>query len=246
MLIRALAASLLLVAVTFTYAAAQEPTPEPTPEWPRCLGDAGSPGGRAIDVANGIQVTIPAGHYQQVVMPPHSDVFALCHLETGALVTISIETCREVSRRAATPEANAVVDQIVSSCKLPPARPSEPYCPAGTAVTGGRDLTIDERLRVTLPDATFVISYDDRRPGTVTVCKVLANGLSMDYSVTLSFTDCNKVSAATLTDFALADRLAASCVLLESGSGTPAGSGIIRPPDTGNAGLLITDWITET
>ena len=247
MLIRALAASLLLLLVTYTYATAQEPAPQPTPEWPRCVdGFPGQDGGRtiAVNFNIGTQVTLPAGTFQELPMPPDSPNFALCHIETGAVVTISGTTCQEFSRRAPTSAAKSVVDQVVSSCRVPAERPPQPHCHDGFYTRGGRGVTIPNAdITITLPPGEFINVYGVRGPNTALICKVQDNLVSLDYSVILG-SDCSKVEAAWLEEESatVIDQIVASCTSMP-GAATlvPPVTGTIRPPDTGNAGLAQSD-----
>jgi hypothetical protein len=146
MLIRALAATLLLFAVTFTYVTAQEPTPQPTPEWPRCIqGFPAQQGGLTVAAGNGTRFTLPKGSsFQVLVTPPGASRSDICHVESNSIITISHD-CEEISRRLGDPAGGPVLDELLASCV--PA--SELEC-SGT-YHGGQTITAVSGIRVTFP-----------------------------------------------------------------------------------------------
>jgi len=234
----------LLIGLSFGARAitrAQEPTPRATPEWPRCIqGFGAQEGGRTIAVDGSVLVTLPAGSFQLVVMPPGSPDFAICHVQSSAVVTISRRTCSESSRTASTPAGNAVVDQIVASCTVPPQQPPQPHCHAGFYTTGARRFILPrEEISVVLPPGDFIIIDRIRGPGSVLVCKVQSNLVSLDYSVTLSTADCSKIDAAWLDAAGEVgvNQLVSSCLVIGTPAVTTTPPTGIRPPDTGDAGL---------
>jgi hypothetical protein len=73
----------------------------------------------------------------------------------------------ELGRSASSAEGTAVLNQIISSCKVVPVPTPEPInfdCPAGERVSGGRAITIDNSIQVTLPPGDFVVTIRFRRP----------------------------------------------------------------------------------
>jgi hypothetical protein len=239
---RILLTGVLLLMGLGTIPAAFSQEREPPPPLPMMCPSVGAIAGGQVDARGLVEVTLPAGTFHRLLIPPETIYFGYCHVETGAEVALSLIDCLEGSRYAPSPEAREVVDQIVASCRISDA-PPEPHCPEGTTVEGGGLLTVEPDLRVTLPSGTFIVSQAP--PRTVVFCSVLANGVSMRYQTVLSLNDCSQLGRSTLNiaDFDLADAIAASCVIIRSTAGDlptqsprgmPAG---ITPPSTGDGGL---------
>ena len=206
MLIRALTATLLLFAVTYAYAAAEEPTPQPTPEWPRCIqGFPAQQGGLTIAAGNGTRFTLPRGSsFQVLVTPPATSRIYICHVESNSTITVSYN-CEEVARKLGNPSGGPVLDELLASCV--PA--SELEC-SGTD-HGGQTITAVNGIRVTLPPGG---QYGVRIPpphgaNDFTICHV-----GSDSSVTISISPPCQEVRRTLHDpdaAAILDEIVRSC-----------------------------------
>jgi hypothetical protein len=174
--------------------------------------------------------------------------FIICHVQTGAVLTISGIDCRELSRHAPGPAAEDVIDQIVDSCEVLPLRapPSEtpPFsCPSGEPVfegnvAGSETLVVADAIQITLPEGSFVV----RTFGSAAVICSVDPG----YFMMLSFTDCrrNDIRPPNETNLTVKSAIQASCVVLHPEAQAavaptvfpPLNTGI-QPPNTGEAGL---------
>jgi hypothetical protein len=250
-----LAAFMLLLASGIP-AEAQEPTASPTPAAttppaPACAPVVfEGPGERTL-----LQVVaqLPAGSYGLSIPPPGAEpVFTLCHVQTGAVLSISGVDCREISRQAPNAAAAAVVDHIVASCRQAPPTPVATTTPPFSCalpppvqtweeVQGGRSVVIDGAISIHLPPGEFVIYVDDF--GTASICN--AEG---GYQMSLFLGDCSRRDITPPQPFdvhrEVTGQIQASCVVVDPTRAyptphppVPTGGGAITPPSTGNAGL---------
>jgi hypothetical protein len=232
---------LALAAVGQTFA--QQP-PTPTSE-PACSDVVfQGPGARTLYQ---VRVDVPAGSYGLSIPPPGvPDMpFVICHVQTGAVLTISGIDCRELSRDAPSSATDAVLDEIVESCEvLPPAAPSRTtpgrpaFCQTGESVPGGRAVTIGNAIEVTLPEGNFVVdaSFID----AASVCNP-----EEGYWLVLRLSDCGRADISPPAPFDVHEpvnrQIQGSCVVLNPGP-TPTQplfrpAAGISPPRTGGAGL---------
>ena len=178
MLIRALAASLLLLVVTYTYVTAQEPTPQPTPMYPRCIeGFPGQKGGMTIAAGNGTRFTIPEGSsFQVLVTPPGSSEINMCHIESKSTITISFN-CEEIDRTLGDPSGGPVLDELMASCV-----PTSALECSGN-YHGAQTIIVVSGIRVTFPkDGQYGVRIPPPHGANdFTVCHV-----GSDSSVTIS------------------------------------------------------------
>jgi len=236
-----LAAFVLLVFAA--RATAQEPTPTPgttpspgTPPTPVGSCPQASFEGPATRTINQAQIMAPAGSYALGIPPPGSPdgAFSLCHLQTGAIITISSKTCIELGRSALSAEGTAVLNQIIASCKvLPPATPAPASftCPEGDAVRGGQAMTVADSIQVELPDGDFVVTV--RNADIAVFCNP-----SAQYDVAIRLGDCGQASIPSpFVDPTIIRGIVASCTLLHPVTPLPAAPSTIQPPNTGEAGL---------
>ena len=253
----ALVMILALAAVGVTLA--QEPSPTPTPVTTPQPGTPPTPvascppqisfEGPATRTINQAQIQVPAGSYSLGITPPGlpDGAFSLCHLETGAIITMSGKTCAELGRSASSAEGTAVLNQIISSCKVVPLpTPQVPpfSCPGRgdeneivVDAPGGRPLLIADAIQVTLPAGRFVVRV---LGSSAAIC-------ASNYSLVLSMADCRRVDirppdGANVPGLALADAIVASCVVINPVEELPVPppvqtGGNIRPPSTGDGGL---------
>ena len=192
------------------------------------------------------EVTLPPGTYVRLLIPPETIYFGFCHVETGAQVTLSVFDCTEGSRYAPSAAAEAIVDQIVASCRISQA-PSEPLLRmTADHVIGGIEYEVPGEVRLNLPAGMFTVTRDPLKPRTVTICSLQDNGVSMRYEVLLSLNDCSQLAKAVVdgVDPSAGDEIAVSCEVIRDESGGPPASTArptsrgITPPDTGSGGLL--------
>lgn len=218
---------------------AQEPTPTrntpPIPP-PTCTNIVFE--GPATRTINQVQVEVPAGSYAMTIPPPGSPEaapFVLCHAQTGASITISGKTCVEISRYAPTAAGEAVLSQIISSCKvLPPPTPAPTgfSCMSGETVAGAQTITIKNSIQVTLPEGDFVVTLI--AADLVYVCNA-----DQQYDVAIRLGDCGRASIPDPfpEHLVLTNAIVKSCTLLHPVTPVPEELRAIRPPSTGNAGL---------
>jgi hypothetical protein len=146
----ALAVSLSIAAI----ASAQEPSPTPAAtgtSTAKLCPTGGTRGGEELQAVNGASVTPPGGG-TFVVIPATPGVsspqFTVCYVEGNASVTISAQTCDEISRQNPddSDTADFVLDVIVDSCQMgattptatatTPAAGNGTVTPTATAATG--------------------------------------------------------------------------------------------------------------
>jgi hypothetical protein len=231
-----------LLLVALTTARAQEPTPEPTPdEFIAAFCANGSVEGGETRIVDGVEITLPPGTYNLIVPPPDpgDPVFLLCHIESGGFLSMDATNCEENSRVTPNAEAEAVIELIVTSCRVAPAPTPEPTpvfaCPDGETVAGATTITIEGSIEVTLPPGTFVIYVGD--DDLAHVCDPDAQ-----YSVVLRLTDCTTpvISPPNDPNVAVRQAILDACVALSPPPTlTPSeqAAGLIQPPNTGSAGL---------
>ena len=177
----------------------------------------------------------PAGSYSLGITPPGSPdgAFSVCHLQTGATISISGTTCMELGRSASSAEGTAVLNQIISSCKVAPAPTPEPInldCPAGERVSGGRAITIDNSIQVTLPPGDFVVTI--RFEDLAWICNEAAQ-----YDIGLDMRNCRQASIPNpFADLAIIGANKDSCRLLHPETPAPDPRSI-QPPSTGDGWL---------
>ncbi len=219
---------------------AQEPTPtRNTPPIPPLACSNIVFEGPATRTINQVQVEVPAGSYAMTIPPPGSPeaAFVLCHAQTGAGITISGKTCVEISRYAPTAAGEAVLNQIISSCKvLPPPTPAPTgfSCVSGETVAGAQTITIKNSIQVTLPEGDFVVTLIPA--DVVDICNA-----DQQYDVAIRLGDCGRASIPDPfpEHLALTNAIIESCTLLHPVTPVPEGLERIRPPSTGNAGLAV-------
>jgi hypothetical protein len=197
-----------------------------------------------------VRVDVPAGSYGLNIPPPGAPdmPFVICHVQTGAVVTISGLDCRELSRHASGPAAEDVINEIVDSCEVLPLRAPQSEtpplsCPSGEPVfegnvADGKTLVVINAIQITLPEGSFVV----RSFGSAAVICSVDSG----YFMMLSFTDCRSTEIRPPNDLNQAVKSAneASCVVLHPGAQGPVAPTVfpppntsIRPPSTGDGGL---------
>ncbi len=220
----------------------QVETPPPLPM--DCLADQAMLGNQIAKSWATAEVTLPAGHYARLVIPPETIYFGFCHVETGGQVTLSVLDCSEGSRYAPSADADAVLDQIVASCRIPDV-PPEPYCPEGPAAAGNSVQVVGDDIQFTLPAGNFIVVKDPLKPRTVTVCTLQDNGVSMLYQIMAhpSTTAHGQRAVVDGANIEPVTAIGASCQVIGNTSDagtTPAAptrvSGI-TPPNTGSRWL---------
>ena len=226
-----------LLLVALTTARAQQ-----TPEASACVGIE-TEGGSTVIIGQ-IRVTLPSGNFTRTLATPNAldEGASICHVETGASITISGEACEELGRESETAEEDAILDAIIESCVVVPPNvppPGVEDCPAGgVPFVGGQTVTLLDVIEVTLPEGDFVVApYPEN---VVQICMV---GGSPTF--TLSLIDCHRVDITPPNDpdAELVQAIVGSCVPLNpppeptTGPFTPSSN--IQPPNTGDAGLLI-------
>ena len=225
-----------LLLVALTTARAQEPTPSAT----ACVGIE-TEGGSTVFIGQ-VQVTLPSGDFTRTLAVPNAldQGAGICHVETGASITISGEDCEELSRESETAAGDAILDQILASCQVAPTPTPEPTpvfaCPDGEAAEGGATVTIAGNLQVSLPPGNFVIDVDAEADGEIaTICNP-----DEEYSVILRVADCTTPVIAPPNDLdaTVKQEIMASCVTLSPTPTPDPGVTIIQPPNTGDAGLI--------
>jgi hypothetical protein len=231
--IAVLLALLWLLLAALTTARAQEATPEAT----ACTGIE-EEGGSTVIIGQ-VQVTLPPGDYTRTLAAPNAldQGASICHVETGASITISGEACVEVSRESETDEADAILDQILASCQVIPTPTPEPTpvfaCPERDAVSGGGTITIGGNLQVSLPDGNFIIAIDEN--DIAQICNV-----DEEYSVYLVVSDCTAPAIMPPNDphqEAIQDIVVSCTPLSPTPTPDPDAVTLIQPPNTGDAGL---------
>ena len=233
----ALALGLLTVLDT---ASAQEPTPSATPN-PFC--ETSSLEGGGTRVVYEVEITLPEGTYNVIVPPPGTGPgpveprLILCHNQTGGYLILNATNCEEGLREIPSPEAEAVIDAIVASCRIAPTppEPSPQLCPEGESVTGEQTITIAESARIALPAGEFVVHVTG---DLLVLCK------PGSYSLSLQLSNCRQanIPPPDATDLPEQQDIVASCTLLHPVTPVPqftplSEPGAITPPDTGDAGL---------
>lgn len=161
----------------------------------------------------------------------------LCQKETGALLNLNSQTCEENSRTAPDARAEEIIDAIVASCRIvatptPQARPQ--LCPGGEVVSGAQTITIEDSIRVTLPDGEFAIQVD------VPLAVAQVCNLNEGYTLALRFSDCGRpdIQPPNAPAQDVLDNIVSSCTLLHPVTPVPTPSATIQPPSTGDAGLF--------
>jgi hypothetical protein len=225
-----------LLLVALTTARAQE-----TPEATACTGIE-TEGGSTVIIGQ-VQVTLPPGDYTRTLAAPNvlDQGASICHVETGASITISGQTCEELSRESENAEEDALLDEILESCVIVPTPTAEPTpafaCPDGEAISGGATVTIADNLQVTLPAGNFVIDVEAGADGELAqICNP-----DEQYSIILRVSDCTTpvIAPPNDPDATVKQEIMASCVTL-SPTPTPDPAAVvttIQPPNTGDAGL---------
>jgi hypothetical protein len=115
-----------LLLVALTTARAQEPTPEPTPDFFTAICEAADIEGGTTWILPTVEVTLPPGTYGITLGPldPGDPAFFLCHKESGGILNMNAVSCKENSRVTPNTEAESVISAIANSCKvLPPPTP---------------------------------------------------------------------------------------------------------------------------
>jgi hypothetical protein len=230
-----------LLLVALTTARAQEPTPEPTPDFLTGFCNAASIEGDGARTIGAVEITLPPGTYNIISPPPDpgDPFFILCHKESGGGLSMNAANCEENSRTVPNAEAVGVIDAIAASCRVlptPVAQTPTPFvCAAGDTIAGGQTVTIADVIQVTLPPGEFAIQAG---PYVAFICNP-----AEEYSVVLNLEDCARsdVPPPNSPPSSTIDDIVSSCVQLNAeASATPEVAGVtILPPDTGDAGLLV-------
>lgn len=227
-----------LLLAALTTARAQEPTPEPTPDFFAGFCENASIEGGGTRILSAVEITLPPGTYNIILPPPDPGEpnFVLCHKESGGVLNMNAANCQENSRVTPNAQAEAVIDAIAASCHLAPTPTPEPTpqfgCPAGDTFEGGQRVTIAEAIEVDLPPGEFIIDVDDA--DVAQICNPEAQ-----YLVSLRLADCSTPAIAPPDDpnAAVKAKIRASCTALNPTS-VPQPVTLIQPPNTGSAGLL--------
>ncbi|HLF78596.1 MAG TPA: hypothetical protein VJB57_14030 [Dehalococcoidia bacterium] len=229
---------------------AQTPVPTPTPQTNMC-GPAQHSGGQTITVLN-LQFTLPApGDYSSAFarLSSGETLVRVCYLQGNSEILFrqdGSERNRMVNNAAAANVLNAIAASVktVSATPALTPTPSAGICAAGTYVSSGGELTLASGVKLTLPTPGdyFLLLRPATASPWVAVCYVQGNA-----AVYLTEGECRETqrTPASSAANAVLDQIVRSCVPAGATSAPPAGMPgggtqppVIRPPDTGSAGLL--------
>lgn len=233
-------ALLWLLLVALTTVRAQEPTPDPTPEFFAAICEGANIEGGGTRLLGEVEVTLPPGTYGITIPPPNPPEpgFYLCHQESGGVLYLNHTNCDVITRSTPNAQAEAVIDAIVASCHVAPTPTPEPTpvfaCPDGEVISGGTTVTLGGNLQVSLPSGNFVVAIDEN--DIAQICNV-----DEEYRAFLVLSDCTAPVVAPPSDShqEAIQEIKASCITLaQTPTPDPAAAVTnIQPPNTGDAGL---------
>lgn len=228
------------------------PTPGPTTSGPSLVNPTGGPvcsaqgaypAGQIVDVLN-LRIRLPATGTYNVnfgIADPGGEFIRVCYVEGNAAIFFARdgrETSRRLSDSSAPSLVTPVFDEIARNVQLlsPPPTP-QPRCHGRGATTGAPHVQVGG-IAFDLPPGDFVITRNNDEFATVSICYIQGNVAMLMHTIACSVL--SRDTGSTQAN-AVLDQIVRSCTVTATPAlpqpNTPV-RGAIRPPDTGDAGLV--------